>query len=1120
MEFYKSCLGKKDNKYSIRKFSVGIASILVGSAFIYGNSNEAKASEESVNNQNTQQNEIQNGNQESRNSEGTQNQALQQNVSSNTHMSTNDVQDQTTQPTNQPNESLTTRSAQPQRVQAPVQNNSDNIQSEAQKEKAPLKSTNVESKVVDKNTKKLDVVKYVEDNSNQLTDVERKFYLRAVARETSISNNSWKNVYDKEYSKVSELNGQNVAENKVENVNAITKAVSDLIKNRDSDSYYTNLRSDNTGNQANKFTLNNNIQRTQEGNQIINLGLSKDIIPITYPHNGKWLPWDHRFDIWGLRTNNSLNSKIEEVRIKYKWKGQSVDEVLTRDKDGFYWLKENEKYKAKAHIGGGVNFHLKLKKDAILDKARDAAWGYIFSDAEHFFPQSAVTFGFQKFNFSQSGFDKNFNNNNLNGVKQKLTTKLNNIQSGLFTQPGGNKDYYLQLVTKATSNLQDYNDYKRAKLTLENINKRIDVALKEVKPVKISGLTVDSNSKMKDILDYINNQKAHLSQPELELFLRNASRITNTPNLWKSYNENGNSTQTTSISGKSEDINYINKLLKDMQSFIESRNSDNLYKEFAKDTAVKTLANHFGLTSITQENGKQVANIEIKRDGLELDKFEGGKYNDGLTRFEQRALRTNESINNKIEKVTATYRWQGKNYEDVLTRDDKGFYWFREDVKFPNGKKSVGGTVNLKVTFKKDTLLNKDTDKMWGYNISDANEALTVFGSNIGFSRINLDNSETNFNVKTLSNLKESVLNNVQSLAPVFLNDDTTVNEFNQRINNINTSASTQNEFENAKDQLVMINHQLAKTALKNNLIVVPEEKQHLGQYAQEVEDSHFSSFQSLNTDPNNSLNSDSSIVIKPKGYFFYNFKAENELAPGKKINIKLVASKVDPKTKFQYSVQNGQNVYLAGISEIPKVSEGNYTLDDYVIPEGAKKFTLRIDNREGTTNTNVKGFKLVPAEGNDSNSKVPNLVVIPEDGQNIKTYAANHKDSYFSSFQSLNTNPVNTFNSDGSLTLKPNGYFFYNFKAENELAPNKKFNIKVMSNSVDPKTKFEYGFQIAGVKFGNTIKAIVKSEEGIYSVEDVVVPENATSVALRLDNRLGKQNAEIQGVFVLPSNA
>lgn len=148
----------------------------------------------------------------------------------------------------------------------------------------------------------------------------------------------------------------------------------------------------------------------------------------------------------------------------------------------------------------------------------------------------------------------------INKLKEQVNKKINKPSGNSSSNNLDNKDYYANLVTKATSNLEDAAEKHRAKLTLETIDKRVDTALKEVKPVNIEQKTVDKHTKYKDVFNYINKQKQHLSQPELELFLRNASRVTDFPDIWKNYNALSDQATLGRLQNSDGNITYLNKL--------------------------------------------------------------------------------------------------------------------------------------------------------------------------------------------------------------------------------------------------------------------------------------------------------------------------------------------------------------------------------------------------------------------------------------------------------------------------------------------------------------------------------------------------------------------------------
>lgn len=1116
---------RKHNKYSIRKFSVGIASILVGSIFFYNNN--AQASENQP---------VQEGSQVTESSANdAQGQSQQQNdmVDATNQANTNanegaQVSERNTTADNvsnsvqRPNAQATSSSSQPQVVQAPAVNSADNNQGQNVSE-APkvLQQAQVPPKEIAANTKKVDVLKYVEENKQYLTENERQFFLRAVSREVQFPDKDWQNIYKGNYDSIgADVNQREVGNQKVNGVKTVVDAVQRLIADRDKDSYYTDLRQDNTARRTNSFTVSNDIVKDNEGRQSIKLGLRKEFVPISYPQGGKWHPWSHRFEHWGLRTSESLSKKIEEVRVQYKWNKKAYDQVMTRDKDGFYWHKDDEANGYKPHYGGGVDFLVKLKKGVILNKDEDKAWGHIISDARHFHPMAVVNYEFKKFNFENQNFDKNFNASSLATLKDALNNKISDAQRG-FADADANKTYYSGLVTAAVTNVQTAEQYVNAKAKLANIDKRVSYALQEVRPTTVQNRqTVNANTKDVDVLKYVEANSNYLSDEERKFFLRQVTRHSGFHDRdWNNiYNKNYDSISTnvnTRTVGESN-VAELNKLLTAMYELIESRNNDQHYKELTNDQASQNLNNSFTLdNNVTQNNGQQTIKVTVSKATLQFSDYQNGDWWNWSKRYEQWGLRTNEALNRKIDKVVAKYRWNGQDREDVLVRDSKGFYWFKEDEKFENGKAKIGGGVDFHITFKKDVVLDKEHDKLWGYVISDSKELETKAGANIGFGKVDFTPVLTAVNTQTLTNLKQDLLNNIQTLTPVLTANEQNAETFKTKAEAVTTDNLNEQQYEQVKAQLAAITQEVAQAALKNNLVTVPTNKEHLSQYAKLSSDNYFLSFQSLNTDPTNSLNADGSVTLKPNGYLFYNVKAENALAPGKQINLTVLANKVDSNAKFEYAVQGENNNYIVGVTQIPKIGEGQYKLQNFTIPQGAKKFALRLDNRTGTTDTHVNLFTLVP-EDNQKN-KAENLLVIPDNFQHIGNYAKYMKDGQFLSFQTLNTQPINSFNPDGSVTLKPKGYLFYNLKAEGELAPGKQFNVLVMTSQVDPKTKFEYGFHDQSNKLGNTITAITKTNEGTFTIENVTVPENVKDVALRLDNRTGTTDTIIQGVFVLP---
>lgn len=1124
MKYNEEFSARRHNKYSIRKFSVGLASILVGSIFFYGQN--AQAAEEQQSDVSSRQSgdgsavaDSSATQAPSQSDKRVNAQAVSSDNSAEASSSNSNVQ--------QPKAQAVSNTSKPQAVQAPVQPKvpaqaRQNVAQQSQQPVKPvLKQAQIENKDINSKTKEVDVFKYVEENRQHLTENERQFFLRSVARETPLQDRQWQNVYNKNYG----ANGGNASNRainsgKVQNVKIITDALQKLVVDRDKDEFYTDLRSDNKAPRTNRYTLSNTIDKDKDGKQALNLQLSKTIVPLTYNQGGKWLPWKHRFEHWGLRTNQSINNKIEEVRLKYSWNGKQQDDVVTRDKDGFYWFKDNEKHGYKGHLGGAVNFVVKFKKNAVLDKTKDALWGYILSDSDAKNPSAVVNYGFKKFDLGQQNFEKKFNDGALNTLKQSVMSKINDARRG-FSDLDPHKDYYLGLVTEATATTTTAEQYAETTAKLTNIDQRVNSALKEVRPTTPIKRTVNANTKDVNVLKYIEEQSNNLSDEERKFFLRQVTRHSgfvaqDWNNIYdKNYNAISENVNTRTIGASN--VTEINKLLSSMYDLIEGRDNDQLYKELTNDSASNNLKNTYTLdNNVTKENGQQTLKVNVAKQTLQFSSSQNNNWWNWKQRFAQWGLRTNEALNRKIDKVVAKYSWNTKEKEAVLERDNKGFYWLKEDEIHTEGKAKVGGNVDFLITFKKDAVIYKDSDNLWGYVLSDSKELETRAGSNVGFGKLDLTPVISTFNSQTVSSLKQELLSNIETLKPIITATKQDAESLKTKVEAVGTSDLTEGQFEGVKSQLEALTKEVAQAALKNNLVAVPSNKEHLSQYAQTINDGYLYGFQSLNTDPVNSLNADGSVTLKPNGYLFYNLKAENDLAPGKRVNLTILAPQVAENAKFEYAVQGDNEQYIVGISQIPKSAEGQYQLQNFTIPQGAKKFALRLDNREGMTNTHVKFFKLVSDDSKQD--KVENLLVIPDNLQHIGKYAEYVKDGQFLSFQALNTTPINSFNPDGSLTLKPNGYLFYNLKAQGQLAPGKQFNILVMTSQIDPNTKLEYGFQDQNNKLNKTVTAITKTEDGKYSIDNVTVPQNAKGIALRLDNRTGTSDTIIQGVFVLPN--
>ena len=141
-------------------------------------------------------------------------------------------------------------------------------------------------------------------------------------------------------------------------------------------------------------------------------------------------------------------------------------------------------------------------------------------------------------------------------------------------------------------------------------------------------------------------------------------------------------------------------------------------------------------------------------------------------------------------------------------------------------------------------------------------------------------------------------------------------------------------------------------------------------------------------------------------------------------------------------------------------------------------------------------------------------LFVKPQNKEHLGNYATSVGDKYFKSFQTLGTTPVNSLNPDSSLTIHGTGYFFYNFNAIDGLAPGNNFSVKIKTNNVDDKTKLQYSITDSSGGYLVTISSIPKTGDGLYVLENIKIPDGASQISVRLDNRSGTSDLVVSEMF------
>ncbi|MEB7421222.1 YSIRK-type signal peptide-containing protein [Staphylococcus arlettae] len=1162
MKTYKEHTARKHNKYAIRKFSVGLASIMVGSIIFFGHYMTAQASEVQ-NNEDSNQSSLQANNvtevdvvsetgelkpnvQRSSNSAtvGTQdNLAEPNNAIHNITEGTNSVtenrnqQQQSVQETpnkadnttkqgeaqNQVSNQLSqVRKANFQEIPRNIPQQNNNVQHSAPQvvanhstpEYQSLDAKKVKRQVINKSTYDVDVLKIIEKNKQHLNEEERKFFLRMASRNTSFLPNDWSLIYNRNYKDIS----RNVFERKIgkagkEKNEKVLTAMYDLIEQRNNNEFHTELSKDHKRYiKKHKYNLKQNINAQ---NPTIDIRLSKDIIAISQPNSVA------RFESWGLRLNENLANKIEEVKVNYNWNNKSIEKVINKDSNGFYWVRGDVDLPVKYHrAGGGMDFALKLRQGQFIDKINDKLWGYIIADSNQKATIVGSTLSFKKFDFAERNYDINFNEKLLTLQKNRLIRKINDNTEN-FINKDSLKQKYLQQVNHAIGNITTVKEFAQVHHTLEQINTSVERAAKELKTSTINSLDVNAQTKFVDVFKYIDAHKDKLTSEEHQFLLRMVSRFgTFLERDWNlmyqaRYNEISNNVNTRVLGNQ---VNQINKILTNMRELIQSRNGENYFKDFSSDSQNKYRVNNYSVDSnITKDdmNRQQIVLGINKGQVTSLVSL----YKKRINRFENWGLRTNEALNAKLASVKVRYRWANQDYERELVRSKEGVYWFDERQYHDDNKYHSGGGVKFVVTFKKGHILDHENDMAWGYVISDSKNKITDVGANIGFGKYDFRSNQLDatFNNNAVQIMKEDLQNYITKHQGTLLDKGGDVNHFTESLNAINTNGSNTEVIAQLSQLGRAINTAINKSVNQSNVIVIPTNKQHIGTYAKGLKDVYFISAQSLNTNPINSLNPDGSLDIQPKGYFFYKVKATDKLATGNKFNLQIKTKSVAEQTRFEYAFIGADNKYISKNLMIPKVEDGLYQLNNILVPKGTNAIMLRLDNRNGNSDVAIQNISLIAHEALTNEASRNNLIVVPPSQQHIANFAKSIKDSYFSSYQAKNSSPNNSFDKDGSLTIAPSGYFFYNLNTINDLAPGKQFKIQVITAHNADKSKVEYRFTKGENNEKLPIISVQKDAQSNFVSDNITVPENAKTLALRIDNRQGSEEFKILGVNVFP---
>ncbi|MEB7800719.1 YSIRK-type signal peptide-containing protein [Staphylococcus xylosus] len=212
----------------------------------------------------------------------------------------------------------------------------------------------------------------VERNRNELTEEERKLFLRNIIRQTSLKNNksAYNNIFNGDYGVAG---NRKINAFQADRINQLLYKMKDLTFNRNNDDYRA------------VYTFTNQSDVTKN-----HFGIVEDEI---FYNNGEVLiatmvfskekgRGTYRFENYAIRPNPSLNKKIKQVFAVYNGR-QRV--LLQQDHLGYYsYTRPDSGTNGNPNTGGGsggsVEFVISFDASYYIDINKDKLFGYILSD--------------------------------------------------------------------------------------------------------------------------------------------------------------------------------------------------------------------------------------------------------------------------------------------------------------------------------------------------------------------------------------------------------------------------------------------------------------------------------------------------------------------------------------------------------------------------------------------------------------------------------------------------------------------------------------------------------------------------------------------------------------------
>ncbi|RIL85890.1 hypothetical protein BUY23_05395, partial [Staphylococcus cohnii] len=230
----------------------------------------------------------------------------------------------------------------------------------------------------------------------------------------------------------------------------------------------------------------------------------------------------------------------------------------------------------------------------------------------------------------------------------------------------------------------------------------------------------------------VEKNRTELTEEERKLFLRNIIRQTSLKNNKSAYDRIFNRDYSVAGNRKltANQAKNINELLYKMKNLTVNRDNPNYQGIYTFTNQNDVTKNDFGIVKdeVLHDGDALIATMELSK--------EKGR---GAYRFENYAIRPNDSLNKKIKKVIAVYEGRQRI---ILQQDHLGYYSYTRPDSGRNGDPDrgggSGGTVKFYISFDANQYIDVNKDKLFGYILSDTLDPNVLRGVNITNKAVNI----------------------------------------------------------------------------------------------------------------------------------------------------------------------------------------------------------------------------------------------------------------------------------------------------------------------------------------------------------------------------------------------